>query len=129
MSKAIITVIFSLIVFGLLFLIKKDFDKFLVLKSGKEVAVVVTDIPVTCKISNKTLHTYFEFLCNGKRYTKNLNGAYCSSILVGGKLKLKTNEDETIFLFLDENISPNLYALSVLIVVMVLCYFKIIKTY
>jgi hypothetical protein len=99
-------VIIILISFLLLYrsIIKKNIELF-----GKEVIVEVIDVPISCDISNKNLKAFFRFQYNNKVYTKNLKNEYCEIVKTNKKLKLKTNSDNTIFIYIDEDVNQELF--------------------
>lgn len=125
--KKVILLILIFSSFGIIYLIKIDFDKFKILEKGQKIEVTITDIPVTCKVSNKSLKAYFKFSYKEKEYSKNLKDKYCSTIKTGDKLNLITNKEETIFLYPDENVNRNLISLTFLFLVLTLCCFIIIR--
>lgn len=85
-------------------IVKKNIELF-----GKEVIVEVIDVPISCDISNKNLKAFFRFQYNNKIYTKNLKNKYCELVKTNKTLKLKTNSDNTIFIYIDEDVNQELF--------------------
>lgn len=95
--------------------------------NGKEIEVRIVDIPVSCKESSKWLKPYFKFEYNNKKYSKNIKGKYCKILENSRIIILKTNSDNSIFIFPDENINRELIWGIILLVIGGLCCFKGLK--
>jgi hypothetical protein len=114
-------VIIILISFLLLYrnIIKKNIELF-----GKEVIVEVIDVPISCDISNKNLKAFFRFQYNNKIYTKNLKNKYCELVKTNKTLKLKTNSDNTIFIYIDEDVNQELFFNFILLAFGCIIFYK-----
>ena len=98
--------IFGIILLGISIAISfNSYKKFDAIHNGKEVEVTIINIPISCEVSNKTLKPYFRFSYNQKQYTKNIEGKYCNTLKQMKTLKLKTNSDNSIFVYIDENLT------------------------
>lgn len=107
-------IILILISFAISF---NSYEKFLAIHNGNEIIVTVTDIPVSCKVSNKTLKAYFRFEYNGKSYTKMIKGKYCNSLKINKKITLKTNNNNSIFVYPEERLTMQYISIIVLFLV------------
>lgn len=99
----------------------KDFKT---MNSGKIVEVEVLKVLTSCRISNSSLSPRFRFLFKNKTYTKNIKGKYCDIIRAGVRIELKTNKDNTVFLYPNENILLDNIANVVLFIIGILFLFK-----
>ena len=81
-----------------------SYKKFDTIQNGKIVVVNVIDVPISCELSNRTIKSYFRFSYDGKEHTKNIKGKYCDVLKKEKQIKLKTNSDNSVFVFLDENL-------------------------
>ncbi len=98
--------IFGIILIGISVAIcVSSYKKFNTIYNGKEVEVRIIDVPVSCEVSNRTLKSYFRFSYKGKEYTKNIKGKYCDILKKAKILKLKTNSDNSVFVFKDEQLT------------------------
>lgn len=100
-------------------------EEFKVLKDKKEIEVTVTEVPIDCHSRRKGLKAYFKFEYLGKSYTKNIKGKInCELIKPKVKINLLTNNDNTVFLFPDENIITELASTIIIILIGVFMIFK-----
>ncbi len=74
------------------------------MKTGKIVKVEVLEVLTSCNERNRTKSPSFRFIFKNKTHTKNIKGKYCNIIKAGAVIELKTNSDNTIFLYPNENI-------------------------
>lgn len=88
-----------------------SYKKFMTFKYGKIVEVDVLEIPIPCEYSNKHSKAFFRFSYNGKKHTKNIKGKYCQILKKEKTIKLKTNSDHSVFVYLDENLTMNYVAI------------------
>lgn len=109
-------------------LLWKTIEKKNILLNGIEIEARVVDIPVSCETSSKNLKPFFRFEYNNKEYTKNIKGSYCKTLEIGRLVKLKTNTENSIFVFTDENINKEFIFGFVLLLLGVICGFKGFKT-
>lgn len=100
--------------------------KYIQLK-GKEIEVRIVDIPVSCRTSSKELKPFFRFEHNNKTYSKNIKGKYCKILEENRTVTLKTNSNNSIFVFPDENINKDFIFGFVLLVMGSIFCFKGIK--
>ncbi|TYA74819.1 hypothetical protein [Seonamhaeicola marinus] len=108
-----------ILVFIALAITINSYKKFNTIHKGKEVEVVIVNIPVSCDVSNKNLKPYFKFSYNGKVYIKNIKGEYCDILKKTKTLKLKTNSDNSVFVYLDESLIMEYVAVIFLLLISV----------
>lgn len=113
-----------LIVIISIFLLIKNFEKLSVYTHGKEVKVDVVDIPISCDTSNKNLKAFFRFKYKDNIYSKRIVGKYCDLLKNTKTLSLKTNSDNTIFVYQDEGICSELYSNIVLMFIGIFIIYK-----
>ncbi len=101
-----------------------NYKKFDALHNGKEVEVIITNIPVSCEVSNKSLKPYFKFSYNQRIYTKNIEGKYCDILKNTRTLKLKTNFDNSIFVYTDETLIMDYITIIILLLIGILFLLK-----
>lgn len=94
---------------------------------GQEIKVSVIDIPISCDVSSKDLKAFFRFLYKNKTYSKNLKDKYCELVKTNKTINLKTNSDNSIFIYVDENVNKELFFNAILLIIGVLIYYKSIK--
>jgi hypothetical protein len=58
---------------------------------------------------------------------RRLEGDYCTKVIIGIRMTLKTNLEKTVFLYTDEKVEHNLYSLIVWLVMFPIGVFKIFK--
>ena len=106
-------------------LIPQAFKEFDTQKNGTLTTITVFSVPISCDISSKNIKAYFEFYIENKKYSKNFDG-HCD-LKPGDKIKLITNNDNSIFLFEDEN--PIYEIISVLLILLfgIICFLKSCK--
>lgn len=91
---------------------------------GKLVSVEIIDIPITCEISSKRIKAFFKFRYNNKIYSKNLKDEYCEVVKTNRSIKLKTNSDNTIFIYPNENINQEILSNILLFAFGCLIFYK-----
>ncbi len=91
---------------------------------GKLVSVEIIDIPITCEISSKRIKAFFKFRYNNKIYSKNLKDEYCEVVKTNRTIKLKTNSDNTIFIYPNENINQEILSNILLLAFGCLIFYK-----
>jgi len=96
-----LSIVSLLMMIGALYLVKLKYDKLGVLENGQEVTVTIVDIPVKCGEGSRSSKSHFRFRYLGKTYRKNFNGMHCE-ITDGDKIVLKTDNEQSVFLFTDE---------------------------
>jgi len=90
-------------------------EEYKVLNFGKEIEVKVLDVPINCMNSKRKTNAYFQFEYLGKKFTKNIEGKYyCEIIKPNIELKLLTNNDNSVFMFPDENLNKEIYSTIIL---------------
>jgi hypothetical protein len=76
-----------------------DYEDKEILKNGKIVNVFVEKVPEYCeKKSNRDILVVF-FKHNGKTHTRNVTEKWCEKIKSGETLQMKSNNDESEFVF------------------------------
>ncbi len=106
-----------------------SFEKMSVIHNGMEIEVMVIDIPVPCKKSNKALKAYFKFKYKNKIYSKNIKGKYCQTLKKNKIIRLKTNSNGSTFVYPDENLLIQYISIVILFFVGVLFLLKKNKEY
>lgn len=101
-----------------------SYEKFAAINNGKEIEVTVIDIPVSCKASNSSLKAYFKFRYNGNDYTKMIKGKYCDILKPNMLIKLKTNGEKSVFVYLEENLTMQYITVISLLLIGILFLFK-----
>ena len=97
--------------------------------NGEEIEVRIVDIPVSCSTSSKELKAFFRFEYKGKIHSKNIKDKYCQILKDSRVIKLKTNSDNSVFIFVDENINKEfIFKIVLLIIGLLICYKGIKKT-
>lgn len=81
---------------------------------GETINVKVTSVPEYYSDVNYYFKFQFEDNGNVKEIPKLYFPKYCGNLIVGQELKLKTNKDKTIFLYQNEDVRTEFYALSIL---------------
>lgn len=116
-----------ILIFGSLFLIiislwglwntseKKD-----VLLNGKEIEVLVTEAPTSCNYRRRPT---FKFKYDNTIHIKNA-WKYCKTLNRGDVIKLKTNTENSIFVFTDEKIKTEIIACYFLLFSGIFCFSK-----
>jgi hypothetical protein len=89
-----------LIVIGSFFFVIDDLGKVDTFRNGKIIKVRVINVP-NC-ISGKR-HYYFKFEYNGKTHSKDVGAKFCDELKVNSFIDLKTNDEQTVFLYPKEN--------------------------
>jgi hypothetical protein len=84
--------------------------------NGELVEVKVTEIPISCDISTKSLKPHFKFYFKNNTYSKNLKGDYCKNVNVNDVIKLKTNKDYSSFIYPDEKFAFQTVSAFILII-------------
>jgi hypothetical protein len=98
--------IFGLILLAItLILCVSIYQDFAIMHYGKKIEVRVIDIPVSCDSSYKSFKPYFRFRYKGKEYTKNIKGSYCGSLKPDDLITLKTDEDYSSFVYVEETLT------------------------
>ncbi len=87
-------------VIGCLFFLKNDMEQIETYHSGHLVNVTVVYVP-NC-ITTKT-HYNIKSTYNGKKYAKQIGGLSCRELNEGDTIRLKTNQDNSVFLYEREN--------------------------
>ncbi len=115
---------FLIIVISLILLPRaiKEFDT---QKNGTLTTVTVFSVPISCDISSKRIKAYFEFYIENKKYSKNFDG-HCD-LKPGDRIKLITNNDNSIFLFEDENPIYRIIPVILIFVFGTICFLKSYK--
>lgn len=109
-------------------LIFNSYEKLETLRSGNVVEVSVIDVPVTCEESRRRNKAYFRFEYKNKIYTKKIKGKkYCETIVKNSTIKLKTNKDNSHFVYTDENIKTEIMAIVLLFLIGSVCLYKSLK--
>ncbi|MEK6153139.1 hypothetical protein WIW50_07765 [Flavobacteriaceae bacterium 3-367] len=101
-----------------------SYEKFNIIRNGEVVEVSIKDIPVSCKVSNKSIKAYFNFYYEGQQYSKNIKGRYCDTLEPGQLLKLKTNRKKKTFVYLDESLTMQYVSIISLAFLGILIFLK-----
>ncbi|WP_417872682.1 hypothetical protein [Xanthomarina gelatinilytica] len=101
-----------------------SYKKFDAIQNGKEVEVRVIDVPVSCEVSNRTLKSYFRFEYNDKEYTKNIKGEYCDILKRAKTINLKTNTDNSVFVYPNEKLTMQYITVFSLLIIGIVFLFK-----
>jgi hypothetical protein len=91
--------------------IKNYYEDSKVKKNGQIITVTITYVPAC--IGTKTPHHFrFEYIDNGEifEYSKRVGVNLCNELYEGMKIKLKADLKTKNFLYLNENITINLYS-------------------
>jgi hypothetical protein len=123
--KTVLKIGSVLIIIISLVLIPRVFEEFDTKKNGALTNVIVFSVPISCEISSKHIKAYFEFYIENKKYSKNFNG-HCD-LKPGDKIKLITNNDNSIFLFEDENPIYKIISILLIFIFGIICFFKSCK--
>lgn len=112
-------IIISLIVFP------RTLKEFYTRKNGNLITVTVFSVPISCDVSSKNIKAYFEFYIDDKKYSKNFDG-HCD-LQPRDKIKLISSDDNSIFLFEDENPIYGLISAFLIFTLGIICFFKSCK--
>lgn len=113
-----------LIVIISVFLLTKNIEKISVYTHGREVKVEVVDIPISCDVSNKSLKAFFRFKYKDNIYSKRIEGEYCDLLKNAKTIKLKTNSDNTIFVYINESVYSEFYFNFILLFIGIFIIYK-----
>jgi hypothetical protein len=122
MMKKILKIGSFLIIVISLILLPRAIKEFDTQKNGTLTTVTVFSVPISCDISSKRIKAYFEFYIENKKYSKNFDG-HCD-LKPGDRIKLITNNDNTIFLFEDENPIYGIIPVILIFVFGTICFLK-----
>ncbi len=114
----------SIIIISLI-LIPRAFKEFDTQKNGTLTTVTVFSVPISCSVSSKRIKAYFEFYIENKKYSKNFDG-HCD-LKPGDKIKLITNNDNSIFLFEDEKPIYEIISVLSIFAFGMICFLKSCK--
>lgn len=127
MNRALVIGSFLITIISIV-LLWRTIEKKHILLNGKEIEVRIVEIPVSCTTSSKELKAFFRFEYNNEKYTKNIKGSYCQTLKIGHFVKLKTNSENSIFVFTDENINTEFISGFMFLSLGLVCGFKGFKT-
>lgn len=87
---------------GVLWLALAKYENLAIIENGKNVTVDIIDVPIPCGEGSRISKAHFRFNYLGKTHRKNFGGIHCDEIQADRKLKLRTNDDNSVFVFNDE---------------------------
>ncbi len=87
---------------GVLWLALAKYEDMAIIKNGKNVTVDIIDVPIPCGEGSRISKAHFKFSYLGKIYRKNFLGMHCEDIQIGKEFTLRTNDDNSVFVFNDE---------------------------
>jgi len=100
-----------LFIIGCVFFLKYNYKELETYKNGKIISAKIIYVP-NC-LSGKR-HYYLKFSYNERIYPKRIGGGLCDKLKEGDIIKLKTNEDNSVFLYEYENPYNNMISFILL---------------
>lgn len=87
-------------IFGCFFFLKYSFKEIETYYGGHVIIATVIYVP-NCFTTKK--HYNIKFIYNGKTYAKEIGVLSCKKLKVGNSIRMKTNQDNSVFLYEQEN--------------------------
>jgi hypothetical protein len=94
------------------------------LNNGEKITVYVIDIPRPCENAYRKLKPYFSFSYYDRVFTKNIKGDYCITLAKGDVLTLITNNDNSYFIYPDENFKSDIIVIILFYAFGLFLFFK-----
>ncbi|WP_417368515.1 hypothetical protein [Flavobacterium beibuense] len=107
--------------------ITTNVQKKLIQLNGKEVKVAITQKPYKTGFGKRKTSD-FKFDYQGKTYTKRVEYKYRDTLINQPYIILKTNDDNSVFVYRKEEIDSELTASALLMIISLICFFKAKKT-
>jgi hypothetical protein len=96
-----------LFVFGCIFFLKYNFQELKTYKTGYIVEAKVVFVPVCLTTRG---HYNIKFIVNGNIYAKEIGTILCKELKIGQTIRLKTNSENSVFLYENENPYKNMFS-------------------
>lgn len=116
-----LAIVASVLLVGCVFLLSGELNNLEIQKTGKRVEVRIVDVRQNSGNRNSS---YFRFEYLGKVHIKNLIASQSDYVLNHKTIVLKTNNENSDFLFEDEDVTSEVGAIVLLMLVLAFCVFK-----
>jgi hypothetical protein len=121
--------LYSILIFGVIILIKFQYNTIEILTKGKEIIIEkgYFSIPVNCEYLSKNNSFFLKFEYKNKSHSIRIKSKDCFKIKKLDKLKLLTNSKEDTFIYNPTSKKINLGSSMIIFLILSICIYKIFR--